>query len=515
MNSPPLKVPRRSSLAALAVLSLTVIVFSYVLTLAVAAACMVLPVLLLVQGFVNTASIILAVMGLLIGGTIFWSLIPRRDEFKPPGVAIDLSRQPRLKALVEEIASSLGQRVPESIYLIAAPNAFVAERSGRQRIMGLGLPLLANLSVSELSAVLAHEFAHFYSGDTRLGPRVFKTRSAMTRALTNLTSGSGVVRFLTRFAVAALLYTVVVRGLVAYFKLFMRVTQMVSRRQEYRSDELACHIAGPAALEQGLRRVNMISATSQSFWASTINPVISAGYLPPLAEGLRRYNNAPAIHAAASNFLVKALENPKSNAYDTHPPLKLRLEHIARIDVELTHSEDRSPAIDLLDDVNVLEKELLTMIAPNLKAANLKPMDWDSAPSTVWLPFWKKFVSEHRSLLANQTIGSIPALLKDLPKIGGQIADAPGTLLTREHRTQRADKLILLAFAIKLLEHGWTPHMQPGEFFFTSGESRLLPAEFIQGLRTGKITAKAWQDWCTANGLLAIALTTATSEAHV
>ena len=295
------------------------IVFSYLLTAAIAAACMVLPLLLLATGFVNTAVIILAVMGLLIGATILWSLIPRRDEFKPPGVAIDLSRQPRLKALVDEIASDLGQRVPESIYLIAAPNAFVAERGGSHRIMGLGLPLLANLTVSELSAVLAHEFAHFYSGDTRLGPRVFKTRSAMARALTNLTSGSGAVRFLTRFAVAALLYTVVVRGLAAYFKLFMRVTQMVSRRQEYRSDELACHIAGPAALEQGLRRVNMISATSQSFWASTINPVISAGFLPPLADGLRRYNNAPAIHAAAANLLVKALENPKTNAYDTHP----------------------------------------------------------------------------------------------------------------------------------------------------------------------------------------------------
>ena len=155
------------------------------------------------------------------------------------------------------------------------------------------------------------------------------------------------------------------------------------------------------------------------------------------------------------------------------------------------------------------------MLAPNLKAANLKPMDWDSAPSTVWLPFWKKFVTEQRSLLANQTIGSIPALLQDLPKIGGQIADAPGTLLTREQRTERAYNLVWMAFAIKLLEHGWTPHMQPGEFFFANGESRLAPADSIQGLRTGKTTAKAWQDWCTANGLLAVALTTATPEAHV
>jgi heat shock protein HtpX len=520
MRTPPIKVRRRNSLAAWALLACIVILFSYVLTLGIAAACLVLPMLLLLNGLGGIAGILLLVMGLIIAGTIVWSLIPRREEFKPPGVEIDLSRQPRLKALVGEIASSLGQRIPESIYLIAAPNAFVTERGGglgggRRRIMGLGLPLFANMSVSEFRAVLAHEFGHFYSGDTRLGPRVYKTRSAMVRTLTNLASDSEVIRFLTRFAVAALLYMIVVGGLAAYWKLFMRITQLVSRQQEFRSDELACHIAGPTAMGGGLQRISMIGAVSQSFWASTINPVVSAGYFPPLADGLRRYYNAPAIQAVASNSLVKALENSKTSAYDTHPPLKLRLEHIAKIKVESGEVEDRSPAIGLLDDVGVLEKELLAIIAPSVKAADLKPMDWDSAASTVWIPIWKKFVAENRCLLASQTIDSIAALLKDLPRIGGQIPDPPGTLLTREQRTERAYTLIWMAFAIKLIEHGWTPHVLPGEFFFTHGRVRLIPSESVQRLRTGKIRTAAWQNWCGANGLLAVPLTPAPSEAHV
>lgn len=49
---------------------------------------------------------------------------------------------------------------------------------GSKRVMGLGLPLLNALTVSELRAVLAHEFGHFVGGDTSLGKWIHKTRSA-------------------------------------------------------------------------------------------------------------------------------------------------------------------------------------------------------------------------------------------------------------------------------------------------------------------------------------------------
>jgi heat shock protein HtpX len=52
--------------------------------------------------------------------------------------------------------------------------------------MGIGLPLFAVLSVSELRAVLAHEFAHFYSGDTSLGAWVYRTQTSIVRVFQNL-----------------------------------------------------------------------------------------------------------------------------------------------------------------------------------------------------------------------------------------------------------------------------------------------------------------------------------------
>jgi Zn-dependent protease with chaperone function len=72
-------------------------------------------------------------------------------------------------------------------------NAFVGDRGGimgfgSRRIMGLGLPLLALLNISEFRAVLAHEFAHYYGGDTRLGPWVYKTRMAIIRVFQSVGS---------------------------------------------------------------------------------------------------------------------------------------------------------------------------------------------------------------------------------------------------------------------------------------------------------------------------------------
>jgi Zn-dependent protease with chaperone function len=69
--------------------------------------------------------------------------------------------------------------MPAEVYLIPEVNAWVGQRGGfmgigSRRIMGLGLPLLETLNVSQLEAVLVHEFGHYYRGDTRLGPWVYK-----------------------------------------------------------------------------------------------------------------------------------------------------------------------------------------------------------------------------------------------------------------------------------------------------------------------------------------------------
>jgi Zn-dependent protease with chaperone function len=207
---------RNWSIVALSSVGMATVAVSYMLAIVVALGCLALPVLLFVIIPVLGASFIFArlllgAFGLVAGLTILWSLIPRRRKVEVKGARIDLSRQPRLHAQIAEIAAALREPMPSEVYLVADANAFVMESSGpfglnKRRILGLGLPLLQMLTVAQFRAVLAHEFAHYYAGDTRLTPWLYNTQSTMERVYENLGRKSQVLRFLTRWAVVAAPY---------------------------------------------------------------------------------------------------------------------------------------------------------------------------------------------------------------------------------------------------------------------------------------------------------------------
>ena len=110
---------------------------------------------------------------------ILRAIVPRADKFTPPGPHLQPADQSRLFETLNAVAQHTGQEMPSEVYLVPDVNAWVSQRGGvmgfgSRRIMGLGLPLLQTVTVSQLEAVLAHEFGHYYGGDTRLGPWVYR-----------------------------------------------------------------------------------------------------------------------------------------------------------------------------------------------------------------------------------------------------------------------------------------------------------------------------------------------------
>ena len=124
-------------------------------------------------------------------GTILWSLVPRRDRFEPPGPRLEPESQPKLFAVIDEVAAATGERSPDEVYLVNQVNAWVAERGGvmgfrSRRVMGVGLPLLQTLSLAEFRAVVAHEFGHYRGGDVKLGPWIYRTRATIGRTIAGM-----------------------------------------------------------------------------------------------------------------------------------------------------------------------------------------------------------------------------------------------------------------------------------------------------------------------------------------
>jgi len=502
--TPAVALPARPALAGWAALAVAFVVGFYVLTTVLAAACLYLPYLLLTQTNGGLQALLLFLCGVIMSGTLLWSVVPRRDRFNAPGPRLEASCHPRLFTEVSRLATALNEPLPQEVYLIPEINAWVAERGGlmgfgSHRVMGLGLPLLQILTVSQFRAVLAHEFGHYYGGDTRLGPWVYKTRTAMVRALVGLGQPSALISALTRAAIPRLAYYLVTRTLVAYWNLFFRTTQLVSRRQEYRADEIACYIAGSHSLIEGLQSIHRGSAALTAYWAE-VGRILGAGYRPPIAEGFAQFIAADTIKHALDSQLEKELAEPHTSPYDSHPPLRDRL--LAAGPLPSGKQPENDPAaISLIEDVTSLEIQMLELLSPKAMAESPKPARWENISTDVYVPEWRSFVKQYAGLLAGLTPRSLPEGVKGMRQMGSHIRDPKGMLLTPEQRAGRVANLLGAAFGLALVDSGWELHAQPGQFHLQRGAVQLDPFLVVRDLARGTLTGEAWIERSKALGI--------------
>jgi Zn-dependent protease with chaperone function len=512
------RIAPRQSVALFALLAIVMVVVSYILIVLLAIACVYLPYLAFTSAEHPPAQLGLLVLGgLVVGVTILWSLVPRPEPFEVPGLLLEPSAHQRLFAELNEIATALNEPLPREVYLVGQVNAFVADRGGimgigSRRVMGIGLPLLSSLTVSEMRAVLAHEFAHYYSGDTRMGPWVYKTQSAMIRTFQNI----GSLRELGRIAALQFMNMVVTAILRWYFIFFLRVINLVSRRKEYRADELACLVAGSQPLVQGLRKIHGAAMAWGPYWNSEVVPVLNQGCKPAIADGFSRFLASPQVEVQVTKGIEKEIAEGKTGPYDTHPPLRDRIAAIEKLGAK-PGEQDEELAISLLEQPAVTELQFLELMNPKLPRNSLRPVGWDDIGQTVTIPFWKATVGEYAPLMVGITARSLPEVVKKLPQMGSKIRDPRGTLLTPSQRTQRAGQVIGMALGLAMLEQGWTLVAQPGSAFFAKGAERINTWSLIEELAEGKVSAEEWAKMCEELGIadLSLALPTESAEAGV
>ena len=499
MSAPKVEIRRRRSVAFFAVLAATMVVASYTVVLLLAAMCVFLPYFFLAHSDTFNMQILgMLLFGIVIAATMLWSLVPRREKFEAPGMLLDRSAHPRLFAELENIANALNEPLPREIYLIGAPNAFVADRGGvmgfgSRRIMGLGLPLLSLLTVSQFRAVLAHEFAHYYGGDTSLGPWVYKTKSSIVRVFENI----GSVREVARIAVLGVMYFVVTMLLKWYFIGFLRVINLISRKQEYRADELACLIAGRQNLIDGLQSIHRAAVSWTVYWKQEIAPRVSEGSLPAVGDGFQRFVIAPAVSSEISKNLSQRLQEQKTQPYDTHPPLRDRITAARNVPETFTPLETE-PASSLLDNLSATELKFVETCVPDVRPGFLKYVPWKDVARQVTIPSWQKFVNEYPEPLRGVTAGLVPDYVSKFPEIGSRIRDPKGMLLSPPQRTARAGFLFASALALAMIRCGWKLQIQPAVFRMWRGDEQFNPFDAINKLMTAKLSRQDWQARCSA-----------------
>lgn len=470
------------SLTMRSIVALLLFVGFYALAIGLAGLLFFLPVAEIL--FLDRIHLKLAAICVITGGIILWSVMPRFDRFQPPGPRLSRDDHPDLFATIDDIARAAEQGAPAEVYLVPDVNAFVMQRGGvlgfgSRRVMGIGLPLLQVLSVTELRAVLAHEFGHYHGGDTALGPFIYRTRAAMLRTVANL-SGSG----LWLLQIASLPFK-------AFGELFLRVTLAISRAQEYAADALAARLEGPEAMKSSLRTVHGAAVAFQPFFESELVPVLGKGHRPPFADGFARFVSAQSVASAITRAIDEEIETGVEDAYDSHPCLRDRLAALDGVPGRQRETDDRR-AVSLLGDLSAVELALLDhlLIIP---VTDLQPVDWEEVGVRVTLPDLRETLAEAAGLL-DTPLADLPVTESAL--LATARSFRPG--LSPDEQLRIGLFLVQATTIVTLADLGWSVLALPGTPLAVRSAEGGEPFVPSAALESGLQSSDPRQSWLSA-----------------
>jgi Zn-dependent protease with chaperone function len=437
------------------------------------------------------AHVRLIFFGSVVAGMILWSVFPRRIRYEAAGTRVTASDQPELFALLEDVATNVEQQMPVEVYITRDVNAAVLQVGGfmgfgSRRVMELGLPLMQALTKSQFRAVVAHEFGHYDGGDTNLAPLVYRTREAIERTVRTLADDDSFLH----------------KPFLWYGNFYLRVTQAISRAQELAADRLAARVAGAKNAASALTNVERAALAYDPYWSGEVMPLLLSGFFPPYMDGFQRFTRESAIDSQVNELVDKNLRDPQKSEYDSHPPLRERLDALAELpDGDCDENEPR--AVVLLRALPRLEETLLRALFVPDYAEKIKPVSWEETGTAVYLPGWRERATKHADTLREVT----PAAL---PKIASTLVDFSARLtLTEEdgEQTEAASAIVGSALAVRLHDLGWMCDAMPGKpIAFVRDGKTIEPFGVVRKLREGELAPAEWEAACREAGIDSVPL---------
>jgi Zn-dependent protease with chaperone function len=279
--------------------------------------------------------VIIAAITIVTGWSIVKSLFVRSKD-RDPGERLDLDREPALKQILVDVASRVGTRPVDVVFMTPGTEMAVFERGGflrhlagrAERCLILGVGALDGLKLGPFQAVLAHEYGHFSNRDTAGGGLALSVRRSVVSLATSL-ARSGTAGWYN----PAWLF---VNG---FYRVFLRISQGASRLQECLADRWAAVLYGAQAFEDGLRHVIDRSVRFDAHAQAAINEVIESQR--PLAN-LYRYETAAGANPEALDSVVRDAIQREPSPYDSHPRPsdRVRWVHALGVPTETTPGDE-------------------------------------------------------------------------------------------------------------------------------------------------------------------------------
>ncbi|WP_354642100.1 M48 family metallopeptidase [Kitasatospora camelliae] len=330
---------------------------------------------------------------------VFLTRRPRHDG-PESGLPLTREEQPELWARIDRIAERTGVRGPAEVRLVPEVNAGVREDTKLlglvpgKRHLQIGAPLLLGLTEAELESVLAHEFGHYSNQDVKLGAVTRAGRVAVLHTISTLHRRADQHEAEEAAELAAKAAKRVAKGrkpsgekadggvqrvlaklFAQYAKLYFRVSESVSRRQEYAADQVAAKLAGRDATASALRRIPALDAAHDFYLGSYATLGWDLGLLPPAGQFYGGFAHLLADPDRRRELADLGMPEDDENPYDSHPPVALRVAAIEALPADGRDAEGSGPAVALLRDADrvLAELEIATLVP---EAAGMRRTDW-------------------------------------------------------------------------------------------------------------------------------------------
>jgi len=299
--------------------------------------------------------VLVVIVGWITVSAILKSVFVRARQHDP-GDKLDLADHPRLRQILDQVASVIGTRTVDNVYITPGAEMAVMERGGsmnplrrgasRERCLILGADVLDGMRLGWFKAILGHEYGHFSNRDTAGGQFALAVRRSLYTMAYGIASGG-----------AAAWYNPAWLFLRGFHRVFLVVSQGASRLQEMLADRWAIFAYGSEAFASGLRHVVEKAVHHDVHTQATLKEVIEQKL--PLANLYAYVPHTEGAQEAEAKGVEYALA-AKATAFDSHPPPADRMRWALAMNAPNSHPspDDEAEAWCLFSDRLQIERRL-------------------------------------------------------------------------------------------------------------------------------------------------------------
>ena len=274
-----------------------------------------------------------------------WSMLKgliARSEDEDPGPRLEESEAPSFFRVLREVAAKVGTPPVDSVYVVPDATVAVFERGSTfsraghrgERCMILGVGALDGMRLPPFRAILAHEYGHFSHGDTAGGGLALQVRRSIQAGAMHLASSG-----------AAAWYNPAWLFLVAFHRIYLRISHGASRLQEVLADRRAALAYGADAFAEGLQHITRRAVEFPALADREIGKALSE---ERSLRNLYALTSVPAgdedsADQSTSREIDDAFEEAmasETSPYDSHPAPRQRIAWVSRLETVASGSYD-------------------------------------------------------------------------------------------------------------------------------------------------------------------------------